>query len=272
MQERKPELSVSFLLDENKEDAKEKREFCSHGDLLLKNDQEGIKIKLAENHAERYGYRYAPISKENVEQYLWPYLTKDSIKKYNEALPDQETVDQYVDEMKVYEAIQKGGIALGLQVINLGTAKAHDVRIEVTVPEDFLIFDMDDMEKIEEPTAPVLPENPVEKAREKYERAMLPVPSWTHSPAAQIVSLHPSIAPRLDLLQMTRNVGPIGRSFSVECLNVYASCRQILHKDAEEFYGFYLVPAVKGKGRIKVRMMCSEYLEPEEYEIDIEVV
>lgn len=43
-------------------------------------------------------------------------------------------------------------------------------------------------------------------------------------------------------------------------------------KDAEEFYGFYLVPAVKGKWKIKVRMMCSEYLEPEEYEIDIEVV
>lgn len=272
MQERKPELSVSFLLDENKEDAKEKREFCSHGDLLLANDQEGIRIKLAENHAERYGYRYAPISKEDAEPYLWPYLTKDSIKKYNEALPDQETVDQYVNEMKAYEAIQKGGIALGLQVINAGTAKAHDVRIEVTVPEDFLIFDMDDMEKIKEPTAPVLPENPIEKAREKYERAMLPVPSWTHNPAAQIVSLHPSIAPRLDLLRMTRNVGSIGWSFSVECQNVYASCRQILHKDAEEFYGFYLVPAVKGKWKIKVRMMCSEYLEPEEYEIDIEVV
>lgn len=26
------------------------------------------------------------------------------------------------------------------------------------------------------------------------------------------------------------------------------------------------------KRKIKVRMMCSEYLEPEEYEIDIEVV
>ncbi len=125
---------------------------------------------------------------------------------------------------------------------------------------------------IKKPTAPVLSENPIEKAREKYERAMLPIPSWTHNSAAQIVSLHPSIAPRLDLLRMSHNVEPIGRSFSVECQTVYASCRQILHKDAEEFYGFYLVPAVRGKGRIKVRMMCSEYLEPEEYEMDIKVV
>lgn len=114
MQERKPELSVSFLLDENEEGAKEKQEFCSHGDLLLANDQGGIKIKLAENHAERYGYRYEPISKEDAEPYLRPYLTKDSIEKYNEALPDPETVDRYVNEMKFYEAIQKGGIALGL--------------------------------------------------------------------------------------------------------------------------------------------------------------
>ena len=87
-QERKPELSVSFILDENKENAKKKREFCSHGDLLLVNEQEGIKIKLAENHAERYGYRYEPISKEDAEPYVWPYLTQDSIEKYNEALPD----------------------------------------------------------------------------------------------------------------------------------------------------------------------------------------
>ena len=69
MQERKPELSVSFLLDENEEDAKDKQEFCSHGDLLLTNDQDGIKIKLDENHAERYGYRYEPISKEDAEPY-----------------------------------------------------------------------------------------------------------------------------------------------------------------------------------------------------------
>lgn len=272
MQERKPELSVSFLLDENEEDAKEKQEFCSHGDLLLANDQDGIKIKLAENHAEYYGYRYEPISKEDAEPYLWPYLTKDSIKKYNEALPDQKTVDQYVNEMKFYEAIQKGGIALELQVINRGTAKAQDVRIEVTVPEDFLIFDMDDLDKIKEPTAPVLPENPIETARKKYERTLVQVPSWAQSVTTDMVSFHSPFASALDLLRINRNVASINRSFSVKDQTVYASCRQILHRDAEKFYGIYLVPVVKGKGKIKVRMMCSEYLEPEEYEIDIEVV
>lgn len=272
MQERKPELSVSFLLDENEEDAKEKQEFCSHGDLLLANDQGGIKIKLAENHVERYGYRYEPICKEDAEPYLWPYLTKDSIEKYNEALPDQETVDQYVNEMKFYEAIQKGGIALGLQVINRGTAKAQDVRIEVTVPEDFLIFDMDDLDKIKAPTAPVLPENPIEKARQKYERTLVPVPSWAQSVTADMVSFHSPFASALDLLRINRNVASINRSFSVKDQTVYASCRQILHRDAEKFYGVYLVPEIKGKGKIKVRMMCSEYLESEEYEIDIEVV
>ena len=272
MQERKPELLVSFLLDENEEDAKEKQEFCSHGDLLLSNDQDGIKIKLAENHAEYYGYRYEPISKEDAEPYLWPYLTKDSIEKYNEALPDQETVDQYVNEMKFYEAIQKGGIALGLQVINRGTAKAQDVRIEVTVPEDFLIFDMDDLDKIKAPTAPVLPENPIETARKKYERTLVQVPSWAQSVTTDMVSFHSPFASALDLLRINRNVASINRSFSVKDQTVYASCRQILHRDAEKFYGIYLVPVVMGKGKIKVRMMCSEYLEPEEYEIDIEVV
>ena len=177
-----------------------------------------------------------------------------------------------MNEMSAYEAIQKGGVALGLRAINLGTAKAQDVRIEVTVPEDFLIFDMDDLEKIKEPTAPTLPENPIEKARQKYERAMVPVPSWAQSATADMVSFHSPIASTLDLLRINRNVGSLDRSFSVTGQTVYVSCRQILHRDAEEFYGVYLVPTVRGKGKIKVRMMCSEYLEPEEYEIDIEVV
>ena len=131
---------------------------------------------------------------------------------------------------------------------------------------------MDDLEKIKEPAAPVLPENPIEKAREKYERVLASVPSWAQSAVAEMVSFRSPIASTLDLLRINRNVGSINRSFSVKNQTVYVSCRQILHRDAEEFYGFYLVPAVRGKGKIKVRMMCSEYLEPEEYEIDIEVV
>ena len=271
--ERKPVLSVSFGLDQKEKNEAEKCEFYSHGNLLLENTPERIKIKSAANHSEKYRYQYKTISKEDAESYLWPYLTKESIESYNEALPDQETVEHYVREMIRYESIQKGGVALKLRVVNDGTAKAQDVRVDVTVPEEFLIFDIDELADIKEPEAPALPVNPIEKAREKYERTLVPVPSWgQRSIAHSVVSYHPPITTTLDLLRMRRNIEPVGWSFRIKGQTVHAECRKILHKDLKVFFGLYLVPTQTGRSRFKVREMCSEYLEPKEYWIDVEVV
>jgi hypothetical protein len=43
-------------------------------------------------------------------------------------------------------------------------------------------------------------------------------------------------------------------------------------KEPKWFQNIYIVPTVKGSYRVKCSIMCSEYLEPEEKIIDIEVV
>ena len=49
-------------------------------------------------------------------------------------------------------------------------------------------------------------------------------------------------------------------------------CNQLPHKDDAEFDGIYIVPARKGKFKVSVSLMCSEYIEPEVRDIEFEIV
>jgi len=44
------------------------------------------------------------------------------------------------------------------------------------------------------------------------------------------------------------------------------------HKDDTEFDGIYIVPARKGKFKVSVSLMCSEYIEPKVHDIEFEIV
>ena len=61
-------------------------------------------------------------------------------------------------------------------------------------------------------------------------------------------------------------------SLDVEEHSIVAETLQIPHRDLRQLDGIYIVPTKKGKFKADVSIMCSEYLEPIESCIDIEVV
>lgn len=54
--------------------------------------------------------------------------------------------------------------------------------------------------------------------------------------------------------------------------SIFAECNQLPHKDDTEFDGIYIVPARKGKFKVSVSLMCSEYIEPKVHDIEFEIV
>lgn len=60
--------------------------------------------------------------------------------------------------------------------------------------------------------------------------------------------------------------------FYIDENSIFAENRQLPHKDAGIFDDFYMIPVKKGDAKIKISMMCSEYVEPEEQYIDIQIV
>lgn len=58
----------------------------------------------------------------------------------------------------------------------------------------------------------------------------------------------------------------------IEEHGIVAETQQIPHRDLRLLDGIYIVPTKKGKFKAEAAIMCSEYLEPIESYIDIEVV
>lgn len=274
--ERGPCLSVSFLLDEEMEEGFEydvENECRSHGKLLLENSSDRLVIRMECDNAENYQNRYEPLSTNDIAPYLKKYITEDDIEKYNHELPEKTVTDEYVRAMKKYDAVKNSGLALILKIANKGTAKATDVRVKVTVSEEILCMKVRDVEKWEEPEAPDLPVNPIKRAEAEYARKLDPL-SWldnyNYTVPKQVP--WPERFDLRDIVSLSDTLEASRKTFSIKENEMTANCTQIPHKAAELYKGCYLVPLERGKYQIQIKMMCSEYIEPEVQYIDVEVV
>jgi len=280
--QRTPKLVAEFILDnvpdvdEQKDTDEEKsieNDCRSHSDLVLSLDENSIQLKLPPIYTEHYRNRYKPLDRSCVDTYLESYVSDEALLRYNEALPTEDEIDTYIKELGAYQRICKGGVAFKLQISNDGTAKATDIRAFIDFPEEFLLFEISDIEDIEPPKAPKLPQNPIEIAEEEYAKHMNPM-------VAAIKELNRN----WNQFNFSTNLGAITAkiadshfstinwSLSVKEHGISAETHQILHKDLSLFDGIYVVPTAKGKFKVNVSLMCSEYLEPVMSYIDVEVV
>lgn len=279
--ERKPQLAVVFDLDEPEEDNSKnsddsddektsKDKYRSHGDLLILLGEDKMQIKLAPTYAEQHRNRYEPLDEFDVEPHLKNYVTDAALREFNEALPDKETVDTYIEKMDRYLRLHNGGIAFGLEVTNDGTSKATDVRIYIDFPDEFMLFKLSDLDDLEMPEAPPVPANPIEKAEREYAKHLYPVAFLGNMGTAYAI---PAINQFRGLnALLTSQLEYRDHTLYVDKHNIVAEFDQILHKTQRWLDGIYVVPTVTGRFRVKVTMMCSEYPDVEEKYFEIEVV
>lgn len=67
-------------------------------------------------------------------------------------------------------------------------------------------------------------------------------------------------------------VNTINKTLVIYEHDIIAETQQIPHRDLQVFEDIYVVPTARGKFKVKVSLMCSEYLEPMESYIDVEIV
>lgn len=279
--ERQPDLTASFLLDtaqstdcnDSKKEKTTEDECRSHGELLLTLKEDSLQIKYKYIDVGYVKGYYSSLDMSCVDTHLKDYVSEETLRQYNEALPNNDTIDTYIEKLRVYQQIRQGGVAFKLQISNDGTAKATDIRVFIDFPDEFMLFDIFDVDDIKEPKAPKRPENPIRKAEEEYRRNLNP---WTY----QIEEMNRGISElNAQILRNTLNYEPISSYskssdflLSIDEHGIVAETQQIPHRDLRLFDGIYVVPTAKGKFKVKVTLMCSEYLEPVEKYIDIEVV
>lgn len=284
--QRTPKLVAELILDnvpdvDEPRDADEEKSVeddCrSHSDLVLSLDKNSIKLKLLPIYTEHCRSRYEQLDRSCVDTYLQSYVSDEALRRYNEALPTEDEIDAYIEKLRAYQRIRKGGVAFKLQISNDGTAKATDIRVFIDFPEEFLLFDISNIEDIEKPKEPELPESPIERAEEEYAKRMNPSittatidweRTWNLNHQNTLGTI--SALSRYDITNSYTQ--SLNFSLDIEEHGIVVESQQIPHKDLRLFDGIYVVPTKKGKFKLKVSVMCSEFLEPIESYIDVEVV
>ena len=78
--------------------------------------------------------------------------------------------------------------------------------------------------------------------------------------------------PIIDPAIFNNSNSSVFESISIRDNSIFAECNQLPHKDDTVFDGIYIVPARKGKFKVSVSLMCSEYIEPKVHDIEFEIV
>lgn len=280
--EREPKLEIGFLLDEPKEsevqskagnddDENKERDYYSHKDLLLNNDNSGLKLQLIPISVDSDSYRakYEPLTKSDLVFYpeLRRYIPNNAIQEYNDALPDEDTINRYLAALVRYNRIQQGGVTFNVYIKNIGTANATDVNVYLDFPEEILVYNVKKLKRMEEPPMPKMPPNPIEEAEKKRLHLTGSMSEYFYQTALPSEN---RIIPALDVLSDLH-----GSSDDLLIINTHSlkmESAKIQHYDLSLFNHVYIVPTAKGKFRIECRIMCSEYKEPDIKYIDVEVV
>lgn len=282
--ERTPKIVSEFILDsipdsENQNSIEEKSvedECRSHSNLVFFLSERSIQIKLQPIYAEDCRNRYVPLDRSCVDSYLQDYVSDEALRQYNEALPAMDEIETYIEELKAYRQIRSGGIALKLQISNDGTAKATDIRVYIDFPKEFLLYDISDIEDIKLPKAPELPKNPIKKAEEAYAKRMNPAGAasinWTRSFNHSQNNTMRNISALSRMMLPSPYTSSTNSSLDIDEHCIAAEIQQMPHRASHLFDGIYIVPTQKGTFKAEVSIMCSEYLEPIERCIDIEVI
>lgn len=267
---RRPKLTIGFDLTKPEDDEKYP-EFYERKEIIEIDKDEEIHLKLKNISTERYLDEYRKLTLEEAPFEVKEYISEKEIEEYNEELPSNEELQKYSDALSVFLRLKENGVPLTVFVDNIGNAKATDISVSIVFPDQVRVFDISEIETLDELKGPTKPENPFDKAKRRLERERahaldlkLPILRLLGGDGNGLdYSSFVSTMPKL-----MRNSINASLEISENTIEIEQS-KGIVHTKFDWFRGAYLVPFVPGKFEAKATLMCAEYENPEEVTINI---
>lgn len=213
------------------------------------------------------------MSPDDVPDEVKDLVTQEIIDDYNSKLPDKKVIDEYDDRMRIYNEIRKNGQRLDFIISNDGTAKATDINITLEFPKSFIIMKRSEAETMAEPKKPKSPTNPIDEAMmqkqilEKSGAHLQKLLRYMGDSYAGLSFAQPNPL-SVDAALIDRN---FSTDWSVEIngqiVNFWS--HDLLHTYTRIVDSLCIIPLEKGTFTVKVSMMCEEYIQPEESELEI---
>lgn len=235
-----------------------------------------INSLIVDHKFEEYKKEISPtrISKDDIKVHLKEYISDDEIRQFNNSIPTQNKIDEYNKEHERYYKTKKYSSAFVLEVCNSGTTKANNIFIDIEFPDEILVIDVDQENKM--PKNPI-PYNPINLAQNKYEEA-LKKSKATNNPFESLMGSnhgmnstigklfhHDVKVPKIRLNNRTWWTRLDGNKLTVKL-------ESLLHTRCSSFDEEYLIIPLKvGTHSIKANIICEEFETQDSQIIELDI-
>jgi hypothetical protein len=169
------------------------------------------------------------------------------IKKYNDELPNEQEILDYVLEKEKYFRCMSSEEYLSILIENQGTIKASNLDIQIELPDEMILLDFNSFYDMQFPYLKI-PMNPLNNFYRGEQQ--------------------------IDLRQET-NVRLEKLTPNIECTkkNIRITMKELMHCRCKEVIkGFILVPLKRGEFSIKCNIICDECENAMDTEIKVNVI
>lgn len=178
------------------------------------------------------------------------------IEEYNNSIPSQEIIDDYIEELKKYEAIKKYNNPIEVQIFNNGTCSANHLSVTLEFPNEIIIKHKNEIDNLERPKAPPKNENPLFPNLDFLSTGAFNLPSQNSFLDRGLSFSNYFISPnRPD--ELNGNV-----------LEVYYA--NLMHTYTITIDDYIIATTKPGKYNVKCEIICEEFIEPEKLQITLE--
>lgn len=176
-------------------------------------------------------------------------VTMAAVSRYNKGLPNDEEIDELQNDYETRNRILAGHAWLDLVIRNTGTSRATDITVDIEVPEGLELFETIDLPMLTEIT---LPKHDVRGKEETL----------------------PGIKAREERGEFPEGLISLEgiNGWDIVDGNAEISIDEIRHYSSKRCIEFFVVGNRPGKYKLKCKVMCAEYKEPIEQEIEILVM
>lgn len=215
-----------------------------------------------------------PLNMDDAQSHLRKYITQEDIDEYNNAdFPSQEEIDYYNQRITEYYIAKKNPTYFSVAISNVGKSKANEVFIDISFPQGLVVVEKDDVEDWKLPED-IMPENPIDKAKHKYEKEK---ERKMYRASGGIFQQQSSFSlPSYDLSKMSNNLISMNmkRNYSINIQQNKISIRldTLMHTRERTIGEFVIIPLQPGSFEVQVTVICEEYFEPQTFKLPITVI
>lgn len=283
---RKPQLVIDISCVETLEEAEDKAKKWNNSDNreypLYEEADDKLIIYMRRIPHEGYLGNTDKMTMDDIPDYLNEFVSENDLKEYNEQLPDVDSIKNYNSKMHLFKSIKENGLVLEVNVLNDGNIKATDINIDVEFPDSFLVMSRSEAIDITAPRRLKMPENPIIKAEEEYNKRDLSRLEYPYiSPLEQYASATADLFTKMGGLGGTSRLPDLSEIIADKesgCFvtddghSVHIWRDALLHTYEWHSRGFVVAPTAAGEFTVKISAICEEMADPIESEYKIVVV